>query len=91
MKKKKNRLKKLIELGEDLGIGASEVSVVGRSEVKLSGCQRILVYESSVIALELTHSTVKIVGCELELQTYMGDRAVVCGRIDGLEFSGGGE
>ena len=70
-------------------LGAGECSSalhISGDEVTLYDCERIITYEHSLIVIALRDFDVGIRGDGLELDTYMGERAIIRGRIDSVEI-----
>lgn len=85
---KRGRQRERVQLSELLGAEdfGSSICIGGGREVTLCECERIIVYEHDRIMLALREFSVEICGSALELDTYMGERAIIRGRIDSLRL-----
>ena len=84
--KKVNRIKKFMERVTGITLPSSQITLVCGSEITLSDCERILEYESGRISVRLRDCIARVYGSGLTLDTYMTDRAVIRGQIDGIEL-----
>lgn len=57
------------------------ISVSGDSEITLSPCRRVLIYESDLIRMETVGCTVEIKGSALSLSAYHGKEVRIRGMI----------
>ena len=79
----------------DGGSGAERPSmgatamVLGRRQVTVSGCRRIIEYGAIRVRLAIDGGELIIEGRGLTVYTYCGDELVIRGVLDGVRFGGG--
>ncbi len=64
----------------------SEISIMGRNQIEISGCMGLLVYRDELIEIRLCDSIFRLSGEGLTLKNYFGGRIVISGRIDKTEY-----
>ena len=64
--------------------------VLGRRQVTVSGCRRIVEYSSVRVRLAIEGGELIIEGRGLSVYTYCGDELVIRGVLDGVRFGDGG-
>lgn len=67
--------------------GYAHIELCGNKEAIIDGCQGVLEYSDSVIALNTGRLTVRICGCELTVVSMQDGQAVIKGIITGLDYS----
>lgn len=81
---------KKLDIPVDIAAGLPRMELNGFCECSLDCHTGILEYEKHEIVVALNIGTVTIRGGELELRLMQRERLTVTGRIDAIEFSGGG-
>lgn len=80
------QLTKSLELSGDLMLGASVVTVTGRTDLVIENYKGILEYRQDKIRLLLKHGQLEITGRELKIDYYTNDDMKITGQIDRLEY-----
>lgn len=75
-----------LDLPQDTVSGYAHIEISGNREVIVEGCQGVLEYSDSVIALNTGKLTVKICGCELTIISMQSGQAVIKGIITGVDY-----
>lgn len=76
-----------LDLPQDAVSGYAHIEMSGNREVIIEGCQGVLEYSDSVIALNTGRLTVRICGCELSIVSMQNGQAIIKGIITGLDYS----
>ena len=75
-----------LDLPRDAVSGYAHIEMNGNREIIVEGCQGVIEYGDSVIALNPGRLTVRICGCELSLISMQGGQAIIKGIITGVEY-----
>ena len=75
-----------LDLPQDTVSGFAHIEISGNREVIVEGCQGVLEYGESAIALNTGRLTVRICGCELTIISMQNGQAVIKGIITGVEY-----
>ncbi len=75
-----------LDLPQDAVSGYAHIEISGNREAIIEGCQGVLEYGDSVIALNTGKLTVRICGCELTIVSMQNGQAVIKGIITGLDY-----
>lgn len=75
-----------LDLPQDTVSGYAHIEISGNREVIVEGCQGVLEYSDSVIALNTGKLTVRICGCELTIISMQSGQAVIKGIITGVDY-----
>lgn len=97
MRKKKRKAEKRSEgilesigrgfdLPQDALSGYTHTEISGNREVLVEGCQGVLEYSDSAIALNTGKLTVRVCGCELTIISMQNGQAVIRGIVTSVEF-----
>lgn len=79
------RIKRLINrLEENFACGMSFIEIHGNSDLILSGCKKIIDYNSEQIICDTLSGRISIEGKCLVLDVFRGDMLTVCGSISGV-------
>ena len=54
--------------------------------MEVGGVKKILSYADTCVQLQLSHSTLTVIGCRLECVFYRGEDVAVEGQIDAVSF-----
>ena len=65
----------------------TDISLIGRGCVEVSGCKGIAAYGAQQISLFVKEGILSVHGSDLTLKTYRGGCIAVCGQIDSIDFS----
>lgn len=76
-----------LDLPQDTVSGYAHIELSGNREAIVEGCQGVLEYGDSVIALNTGKLTVRICGCELTIVSMQNGQAVIKGIITGVDYS----
>lgn len=74
------------DLPQDTLAGYAHIEISGNKEVLIDGCQGVLEYGDSAIALNTGRLTVRICGCELTVVSMQNGQAIIRGTVTGVEF-----
>lgn len=75
-----------LDLPQDAVSGYAHIEISGNKEAIVEGCQGVLEYSDSVIALNTGKLTVRICGCGLTIISMQSSQAIVKGVITGVDF-----
>lgn len=75
-----------LDLPQDAVSGYAHVEISGNSEVIIEGCQGVLEYGDSLIALNTGRLTVRICGCGLTIVSMQNGQAIIKGTITGVDY-----
>lgn len=75
-----------LDLPQDAVSGYAHIEISGNREAIIEGCQGVLEYGDSVIALNTGRLTVRVCGCELTIVSMQNGQAVIKGIITGVEY-----
>lgn len=75
-----------LDLPQDTVSGYAHIEISGNREAIIEGCQGVLEYGDSVIALNTGRLTVRVCGCELTIVSMQNGQAVIKGIITGVEY-----
>ncbi len=75
-----------LDLPQDTVSGYAHTEIVGNREVIVEGCEGVLEYSDTVIALNTGRLTVRICGCELTVISMQNGQAVIKGIVTGVEY-----
>lgn len=75
-----------LDLPQDAVSGYAHIEISGNREAIIEGCQGVLEYSDSVIALNTGKLTVRVCGCELTIVSMQNGQAVIKGIITGLDY-----
>lgn len=75
-----------LDLPQDAVSGYAHIEISGNREAIIEGCQGVLEYGDSVIALNTGRLTVRICGCELTIVSMQNGQAVIKGIITGIDY-----
>lgn len=75
-----------LDLPQDAVSGYAHIEISGNREAIIEGCQGVLEYGDSVIALNTGRLTVRVCGCELTIISMQNGQAVIKGIITGIEY-----
>lgn len=76
-----------LDLPVDAVSGYAHIELCGNREAIIEGCQGVLEYSDSVIALNTGRLTVRVCGCELTIVSMQNGQAVIKGIITCLDYS----
>lgn len=92
-KRSSNRAENIIEsitrsldLPQDAVSGYAHVEISGNREAIIEGCQGVLEYGDSLIALNTGRLTVRICGCGLTIVSMQNGQAIIKGTITGVDY-----
>ena len=75
-----------LDLPQEAVGGYAHIEISGNREVIVEGCQGVLEYGESVIALNTGRLTVRICGCDLTVISMQNGQAVIKGVVTGVEY-----
>lgn len=75
-----------LDLPQDTVSGYAHIEITGNREVIIEGCEGVLEYSDSVIALNTGRLTVRISGCELTIVSMQNGQAIIKGIITGVDY-----
>ncbi len=75
-----------LDLPQDTVSGYAHIEISGNREAIIEGCQGVLEYGDSVIALNTGKLTVRVCGCELTIVSMQSGQAVIKGIITSVEY-----
>lgn len=75
-----------LDLPQDAVSAYAHIEISGNREAIIEGCQGVLEYGDSVIALNTGRLTVRVCGCELTIVSMQNGQAVIKGIITGVEY-----
>lgn len=75
-----------LDLPQDAVSGYAHIEISGNREVIIEGCQGVLEYSDSVIALNTGKLTVRVCGCELTIISMQNGQAVIKGIITSVDY-----
>lgn len=75
-----------LDLPQDAVSGYAHVEISGNSEVIVEGCQGVLEYGDSLIALNTGRLTVRVCGCGLTIISMQNGQAIIKGTITGVDY-----
>ncbi len=75
-----------LDLPPDAVAGYAHIELCGNREAIIEGCQGVLEYSDSVIALNTGKLTVRICGCELTIASMQNGQAIIKGIITSLDY-----
>ena len=75
-----------LDLPQDAVSGYAHIEISGNREVIVEGCQGVLEYGDSVIALNTGKLTVRVNGCDLTIVSMQNGQAVIKGIITGVDY-----
>ncbi|MBE6772113.1 MAG: hypothetical protein E7547_08225 [Ruminococcaceae bacterium] len=75
-----------LDLPQDAVSGYAHIEISGNREVIVEGCQGVLEYGESVIALNTGRLTVRICGCDLTIISMQNGQAIIKGIITGVDY-----
>lgn len=75
-----------LDLPQDTVSGYAHIEITGNREVIVEGCEGVLEYGDSVIALNTGRLTVRISGCELTIVSMQNGQAIIKGIITGVDY-----
>ncbi len=84
------RLQRAMNLPDGTLTGATFMEIEGDSRVVITGCKGIHAYSEECIRLCTAKGSVSFYGRDLEMGCLSADGATVCGRLQRIEFDGGG-
>ncbi len=85
------RLQRAMDLPDGTLTGATFMEIEGDSRVVITGCKGIHTYSEECIRLCTARGSVSFYGRDLEMGCLSADGATVCGRLQRIEFDGGGD
>jgi sporulation protein YqfC len=85
------RLQRAMELPDGLLTNATFMEIEGDSRVVITGCKGIHTYSEECICLCTARGAVSFYGRDLEMGCLSADGATVSGRLQRIEFDGGGD
>lgn len=85
------RIQRAMELPDGLLTSATFMEVEGDSRVVIVGCKGISTYSEECIRLCSATGSVSFYGRDLEMSCLSADGATISGRLQRIEFDGGGD
>lgn len=85
------RLQRAMELPDGMLTGATFMEIEGDSRAVVVGCKGIHTYSEECIRLCTATGSVSFYGRDLEMGCLSADGATVSGRLQRIEFDGGGD
>lgn len=75
-----------LDLPQDAVSGYAHIELSGNKEAIIEGCQGVLEYSDSLIALNTGKLTVRVCGCGLTIVSMQNGQAVIKGTITGVDY-----
>ncbi len=75
-----------LDLPQDAVSGYAHIELSGNKEAIIEGCQGVLEYSDSLIALNTGKLTVRVCGCGLTIISMQNGQAVIKGTITGVDY-----
>lgn len=75
-----------LDLPQDAVSGYAHIEISGNREAIIEGCQGVLEYGDSLIALNTGKLTVRVCGCGLTIVSMQNGQAVIKGTITGVDY-----